>query len=51
MKKVIDADKMVILEHFEESDTDAILKRYENMCLWLCVYVDDETGNVILWKE
>ena len=28
MKKVIDADNMKILEHFEESDTDRILKRY-----------------------
>jgi hypothetical protein len=50
MKKVIDADNMKILEHFEESDTDKILKRYENMGFWQCVSVD-RAGDIILWEE
>ena len=50
MKKVIDADNMVILERFYEKDTDKMLKRYENMGLWLCISVD-QAGDIILWEE
>ena len=47
MKKVIDMKTMKILEHFEASDTDRILKRYEHMAFWKKVYVDD-AGDIIL---
>lgn len=50
MKKVIDADNMKILEHFDESNTETMLKRYENMGFWDDVSVD-QAGDIILWKE
>lgn len=50
MKKVIDHKTMKILEHFEESDTDKILKRYQDMGFWGWVSVD-ATGDVILKEE
>ena len=50
MKKVIDADNMKILEYFNEKDTDAMLKRYENMGLWNAVSVD-QAGDIILWED
>jgi len=50
MKKVIDADNMKILEHFDQSETDKILKRYENMGFWADVSVD-QAGDIILWEE
>jgi hypothetical protein len=50
MKKVIDMKTMKILERFEESNTDRILKRYEHMAFWKKVYVD-QAGDIILWEE
>lgn len=50
MKKVIDYKTMKILEHFEQSDTDRILKRYENMGLWGWVSIDG-VGDIILKEE
>ncbi len=50
MKKVIDYKNMKILEHFDESDTDKILKRYRDMGLWEWVSIDS-AGDIILNEE
>lgn len=50
MKKVIDADNMVTLESFNESDTDKIVAKYNAIGKWDDVSVDNN-GDIILWEE
>lgn len=50
MKKVIDADNMVCLEEFNETQTQQIQEKYESMGKWDDISVDIN-GDIILWEE
>ncbi len=48
-KIVVDADVPVVLENFNEADTDEVLEKYESMGRWADVSVDRD-GDIILWE-
>jgi len=48
-KKVIDADKMVIIEFFDEADVEKMLTKYRSG-KWSDVSVDCN-GDIILWED
>jgi len=50
MKKVIDADRMVCLEEFNETQTEQIKEKYESMGKWNDVAIDCG-GDLILWED
>jgi hypothetical protein len=47
MKKVIDCKTMKCIERFEESQTETILKKYQNLNKWDEVEIDSD-GDIIL---
>ena len=49
MKRVIDADRGVILERFNPEDTAKILAKYTVMDRWSDIGVDKD-GDIILWE-
>jgi hypothetical protein len=48
--KVIDGDKMVILEWFDPKDEYKVRQRYEAMGKWADVSVDSD-GDIILFED
>jgi hypothetical protein len=48
-KKVIDGDNLVLIETFNEKDTDAILEKYQNSSRWDEVDIDHD-GDIILYE-
>lgn len=50
MKKVYDADNQKILEHFEESETEKIVAKYEAIGKWDDISVDID-GDICLWED
>ena len=50
MKKVIDADNMVCLEEFQETQTEQIKEKYELVGKWADVSIDCN-GDLILWED
>lgn len=50
LKKVIDGDKLELVETFDPKDTEVILEKYRNDGRWEDVRVDFE-GDVILWEK
>ena len=50
MKKVINGETMMVLETFEEKDTQNILNKYKSIGKWEDVQTDVD-GDIILWEE
>lgn len=49
-KKVIDGDKMVILEYFAPEQSDKILGKYSNLGIYEDIAFDCD-GDLILYRE
>ena len=49
-KVVIDADNQVLLERFDEKDTEERVAYYESLGKWDDIGVD-QGGDIILWED
>lgn len=49
-KKVIDADKQIVLQMFNAKGTEKILEYYKSTGKWEDVGIDRD-GDIILWKN